>query len=129
MCDALAHGHQLVRQPLALGPHQQCHRRLRNDTPQRLAGPREERNPLAREIGHRLGMGYRHGEDRAHARPHGLRRVRIGTARPERYAGRAEGLRRAQDRADVAGIVDFMEIHAQWADGRRRPTAGSQRCS
>ena len=41
-------------------------------------------------------------EDRAHARPHGLRPVRVGAARPDHDRPVAERVRRADDRADVA---------------------------
>ena len=65
-----------------------------------------------------------HVEDRAHARPHRLRPVRIGAARPKRHAARAERLRRAQHRAHVPRITDTVQIHAQRPLG-----AVAQRCS
>ena len=51
---------------------------------------------LARQLVTVADPRERHREDRAHARPHGLRRVRVGAARAERHARRAEGLRRAR---------------------------------
>ena len=63
----------------------------------------------------------RHVEQRAHRRPHGLRPVRVGGARPERDAARAERQRAAQRGADVAGVVDAPQRQAQRPDRRRRP--------
>ncbi len=58
-------------------------------------------------------------EDRAHARAHGLRPVRVGAAGAERDARGAERLRGAQHRADVAGVADAVQVHAQ------RPRGGA----
>ena len=70
----------------------------------------------------------RHGEDRAHARAHRLRRVRVRAAGPERDAGGAERVRGAQHRADVAGVADAVQVHAQ-RTRRARPSAARRRRS
>jgi hypothetical protein len=63
-------------------------------------------------------VGERDGEDRAHARADRLRPVRVGAAGAERDARRAEGLGGAQHGADVAGIADAVQVHAQRSGGR-----------
>ena len=68
----------------------------------------------------RLHAGDGHGEDRAHRRPHGLGRERVGAAGAERDARRPEGQRAAHHGADVAGVAHAPQRNAQRA-GRLRP--------
>ena len=90
-------GDELLRQPVALGADQQ-----RDGAPPAIASgprsgsPRVRRPARSRSPGSSptsLDARERDGEDRAHARPHRLRRVRVGAAGPERDARRAEGVR------------------------------------
>ena len=70
--------------------------------------------------------GRRAGEDRAHARPHRLGRVRVGAARPEDHRAVGQRVRGADDRPDVAGVLHAVEVDAA---GRRRarPSAARKR--
>ena len=93
-----------------------CARRARRRPPRSPAGPRARRRPaasapraarspaaaerlarvggqrdaLARQLRRSPDARERHREDRAHARAHRLRRVRVGAAGPERHARGAE---------------------------------------
>ncbi len=121
-CRALACSHDLCRQSLALGADEQRDRT--RESRQRLGGwarVGHERHPLARQLGDRLHTSDLHIEDRAHAGPHGLRRMRIGATRAERHAARAERLRRAQHRTDVPRVPDAMQVHAQRTTRRHGP--------
>ena len=64
-----------------------------------------QRDPLTRRV---VERAQRYAEERAHRRAHRLRSRRIGAALRQRDA-RAEGVRRAQQRADVAGVADAPE--------------------
>ncbi len=125
---ALARGDHVARQPVALGADEQRQRRAGatlacsavGDRAQRLGRVGAQRDPLARQLGDVVHARDRDGEDRAHARAHGLRRVHVGAARAERDARGAERVRRAQDRADVARVADAVQVDAQ-RPGRRAP--------
>ena len=80
------------------------------------AHERDRARPAARASA--VDARERDGEDRAHARAHRLRAVGVGAAGPERDARGAEGLRGAQHRADVAGVADAVQVHAQRPRGR-----------
>ena len=60
-------------------------------------------------------------EDRPHACANRLRAVRIGAVGAEGDARRAEGVGRANDRADVAGIADAVEVDTERSGRPRRP--------
>ncbi len=145
---AVAGGDYLVGQAVALGADQQrergdggvggvrLRRRDRGVSTKYVRRVGDERNTLAGQLADVAHVRERDGEDRAHARAHGLRRVGIGAAGPERDARGAEGQRRAQHRADVAGVADAVQVHAQWTDGpapgaarRRRSRACPSRAS
>ena len=116
---ALARRQQLRSKPVALGADEQ-----RDRPPLAVAGSRDQdvrgvgaqRDAFAREVIDPARPGEPDCEDRAHARAHGLGRVRVGAARTERDARRAERVRGPQDRADVAGIADAVQIDTQRAD-------------
>ena len=86
------------------------------------------RQPFAscRELG-AARLGKRHGEDRAHSRPHGFHRERVDRLPDQDHAGRADGVGGAHDRAEVAGIAHRFERHPHLAGarpdraGRREP--------
>ena len=79
----------------------------------RWAGVGHQRDALPRQLRDRPRARKRHVEDRAHAGPHRLGRPRVGAARAERHARGAEGVSRAQHRADVAGIGEPVQVDAQ----------------
>ncbi len=115
----------LGRQAVALGADQQRHGAVARAhlALQRLAASRHERDALARAAPRSPATrASATREDRAHARAHRLRRVRVRAAGPERDARGAEGLGGAQHRADVAGVADAVQVHAQRAP-RPLPTA------
>ena len=76
-------------------------------------------------------------EDRAHRRPHGLRRVGVGAARARAPPGVRERVRRADDRAHVARVLHAVQIDEQIARRappsaacrRRSPACRSRACS
>ena len=57
------------------------------------------------------GLGHRHGEDRAHRRPHRLDRERIGGFPDQDDAARADSVDGADDGAEVAGVANPVERH------------------
>ena len=118
----VALGEHGVGQPFALrADHQRDVALLQLGQRPALAGG--QRDPPARQLGHPAHAHHRHREDRAHRGPHGLVPVRIGAARPERDAARAERQRRAQDGADVARVAHAPQRHAQRARGLAAPSA------
>ena len=72
---------------------------------QRRSAVRDECHPLAGSVVEREQW---HPEDRARRRTQGFRAEWVGAALGERYR-RSEGVRGAQQRADVAGIGDTPE--------------------
>ena len=56
-------------------------------------------------------------EDRAHGGAHGLRRVGVRAVRAEHHGGVGQRVRRADDRADVARVVDAVEVDQQGPAG------------
>ena len=106
----------LGRQAGALAAERERDRRARSDLRERAVAvrverdDREQRRLAQRDHGHRV--------ERPHARAHRARRERVGTAVGERDVRRAEALRRAQQRAEVARVGDAVEL---------QPDLGSQR--
>ena len=64
-------------------------------------------------------------EDRAHARAHRLRRVRVGAVRAEHHRAVGERVRGPDDRPDVAGVVDA--VRGRPTARRRAPTSARGR--
>ena len=65
------------------------------------------------------------GEDRAHARPHRLRREGVGAAGAEHDRAAEQRVRGAHDRADVAGVADPVQVDAGRA-AAPRPSAAAR---
>ena len=119
--------------PVALGADEQRHD-LSGGEPgghglQRLARAGDERDALSRQLARVTHARERDGEDRAHARPHGLGRVGIRAVRPERHAGGAEGNRAAQHSADVAGVARRRADTRTAGPPARRTSAARRRRS
>ena len=103
------------------------------DPPKRIAGARTSaaRGP-GRASSARAG-GRR--EDRAHARPHRLRRERVRAVRAQDDGPVEQSVRAADDRADVARVADAVEVDGELAaaaprsagDTPRRPGPRPQR--
>ena len=86
-------------------------------SPRRPAPVRDQRRPPAcRDVADR-GPRRRPREDRAHARPHRLRRVRVGAAGAEHDRAVAQRVGGADDGAHVAGVADAVQVDAR----ARRP--------
>ena len=94
----------------------------------------DEGGARRRRLPHR-GAQRRLGEDRAHARPHRLRRVGVGALGAEDDGAVQQRVGGADDRADVAGVADPVQVEAGRARGvgpaqrpdGDRPRAGAER--
>ena len=81
-----------------------------------LATVRDQRGARSRRVRHPAPR-QRLAEDRAHARPHRLRRVRVGAVGPEHHGAADQRVGGANDRADVAGVGDPVQVEAGRAAG------------
>ncbi len=97
----------------------------------RAAARRRRRRARSRSPGSSRDVAdarERHGEDRAHAGAHRLRRVRVGAVGAERDAARRR--RPAAERSTVPtlpGSRDAVQVHAQRPRGRRSSAARRRR--
>ena len=114
-------GEHRVGQPLALGADHERDRRRASSSASGTPSRGTSADAPAGQLRDRAHARERDREQRAHRRPHRLVAVRIGRARAERDAAGAERERRAQHRADVAGIVDAPQRDAQRPGRRGRP--------
>ena len=88
----------------------------------RLAAVGDERDPRRRGRLERGDPQRRPREDRAHARPHRLRPVGVGAVRAEDDGAAEQRVGGADDRADVAGVGDAVQVEA----GRGRRSVGAR---
>ncbi len=94
----------------------------------------DQRRPRRRRLLH-PAPGDRLAEDRPHARPRRLRPVRVGAAGPEHHGAAAQRVGGADDRADVAGVGDTVQVETGGLDplrpalrpDRDRPRSRTQR--
>ena len=101
--------HDLGRQPCS-APRQSTSGVASSAVDTCASGARREGRAPERPRARRGRAGRRAGEHRSHARPDGFRRERIGAARPEDHGTVAERLGGAEDRADVAGVLDAVQV-------------------
>ena len=113
---------KLSGQPAALGPEQEGQRGREVELRQRRAAVGDERDLAPRRL---VPTDDRHAEDRARRGAQGLRRERVGAAVRQRHA-RAEGVGRADQRADVARVGDSPQREADLPDRGRKIDAGGR---
>ena len=89
----------------------QAERRRARQRVEPLAAVGDQRGPRRRRLPH-LAPRRRLGEDRAHARPHRLRREGVGAAGAEHDRAVEQGVGGADDGADVAGVGDAVQVDA-----------------
>ena len=127
---------RLRRDAGALGTDHEDGRAPQGGPVERLAVVGHEADDVgARQAGHEVGerqvLVEREREHGAHARTYRLGPVEVGGAGRRHEGGGAEGHRRAQQRADVAGIADGVGVHHEQvlagAGRRREPAPPGQR--
>ena len=126
-----ASGEHLVRQPLALGAETDGRRALERIEAGTAVG---DESGTGRRRGADIGPDNRLPEDRAHARPHRLRRERVGAVGTEHQGAAEQRVSGADDGPDVPRVADPVQVEAGRAPGlrptlrpdRNRPRAGAE---
>ena len=108
------HGH-VVRQAGALAAQGERDRGLRRELGERAVASGVEGDQG--QLGRLAQRDHGHRVERAHARAHGARRERVGAALGERDVRGPEALRAAQQRAEIAGVGDAVQLQPDLALG------------
>ena len=124
-------GEDGAREPRALGADHEDRRAQQLGRVQRLAAvggePVQRGRQLVKHVGERDLWEHRHAEERAHAGADRLGAVGVGRTRRGHEGGGAEGDRRPDQRADIAGVLDAVEVHDQHVIGGATPGPGQRR--
>ena len=120
----LAAGEHLVGQPLALGA--EADRGGAGERVESLAAVGDQSDTRLRASASNSALHRRPGEDRPHARPDRLRREGVGAIGPEDDRAAEQRVGGADDRPDVAGVADAVQVDARGTPVATRPSAVGQ---